>query len=86
MQNQSTKLNTTQCQKPPVRAVRHDRHHVKQIRAVAVRVLRPQHKAHVSRAVLIFQQLFWLADHKYGGSLPVPVHFLMDEFANETQL
>ena len=34
----------------------------------------------------IFQQLFWLADHKYGGSLPVPVHFLMDEFANETQL
>lgn len=30
----------------------------------------------------IFQQLFWLADHKYGGSLPVPVYFLMDEFAN----
>lgn len=30
----------------------------------------------------IFQQLFSLADHKYGGSLPVPVHFLMDEFAN----
>jgi type IV secretion system protein VirD4 len=30
----------------------------------------------------IFQQLFWLADHKYGGSLPIPVHFLMDEFAN----
>lgn len=30
----------------------------------------------------IFQQLFYLADHKYGGSLPVPVHFLMDEFAN----
>lgn len=30
----------------------------------------------------IFQQLFWLADHKHGGSLPVPVHFLMDEFAN----
>ncbi|MCH5352854.1 MAG: type IV secretory system conjugative DNA transfer family protein, partial [Acutalibacter sp.] len=30
----------------------------------------------------LFQQLFWLADHKYGGSLPVPVHFLMDEFAN----
>lgn len=30
----------------------------------------------------IFQQLFHLADHKYGGSLPVPVHFLMDEFAN----
>lgn len=29
-----------------------------------------------------FQQLFYLADHKYGGSLPVPVHFLMDEFAN----
>lgn len=30
----------------------------------------------------IFQQLFHLADYKYGGSLPVPVHFLMDEFAN----
>ena len=29
-----------------------------------------------------FEQLFYLADHKYGGSLPVPVHFLMDEFAN----
>jgi len=30
----------------------------------------------------LFQQLFWVADHKYGGCLPVPVHFLMDEFAN----
>ena len=30
----------------------------------------------------IFQQLFYLADHKSGGSLPVPVHFLMDEFSN----
>lgn len=30
----------------------------------------------------LFQQLFWVADHKYGGALPVPVHFLMDEFAN----
>ena len=30
----------------------------------------------------LFQQLFYLADHKYGGSLPVPVHFLMDEFSN----
>ena len=30
----------------------------------------------------LFQQLFYLADHKHGGSLPVPVHFLMDEFAN----
>jgi type IV secretion system protein VirD4 len=30
----------------------------------------------------IFQQLFHLADHKYGGSLPMPVHFLMDEFSN----
>ena len=30
----------------------------------------------------IFQQLFHLADHKYGGRLPVHVHFLMDEFAN----
>lgn len=30
----------------------------------------------------LFQQLFYLADHVHGGSLPVPVHFLMDEFAN----
>ena len=30
----------------------------------------------------LFQHLFYLADHKYGGSLPIPVHFLMDEFAN----
>ena len=30
----------------------------------------------------LFQQLFFVADHKYGGSLPVHVHFLMDEFAN----
>ena len=30
----------------------------------------------------LFQQLFYLADHKYDGSLPVPVHFLMDEFSN----
>ena len=29
----------------------------------------------------LFQQLFYLADHKHGGSLPVHVHFLMDEFA-----
>lgn len=28
----------------------------------------------------LFQQLFYLADKKYGGNLPVPVHFLMDEF------
>ena len=26
--------------------------------------------------------MFFLADHKYSGSLPVPVHFVMDEFAN----
>jgi len=30
----------------------------------------------------LFQQLFYSADHKYGGSLPVHVHFIMDEFAN----
>ena len=30
----------------------------------------------------LFQQLFYAADHIYGGSLKVPVHFLMDEFAN----
>lgn len=30
----------------------------------------------------LFQQLFYDADHKYGGTLPMHVHFLMDEFAN----
>lgn len=30
----------------------------------------------------LFQQLFECADQKHGGSLPVHVHFLMDEFAN----
>jgi len=30
----------------------------------------------------LFQQLFYSADHEHGGSLPVHVHFLMDEFAN----
>ena len=30
----------------------------------------------------LFQQLFLISDHKYGGSLPVHVHFVMDEFAN----
>ena len=30
----------------------------------------------------LFQQLFYVADHKYGGSLKIPVHFVMDEFAN----
>lgn len=30
----------------------------------------------------LFQQLFETADKKYGGTLPVHVHFLMDEFAN----
>ncbi len=30
----------------------------------------------------LFQQLFYLADYENGGRLPVPVHFLMDEFAN----
>ena len=30
----------------------------------------------------LFQRLFYLADHKYGGRLPIPVHFVMDEFAN----
>ena len=31
---------------------------------------------------LTFETLFNLADRKYQGSLPVHVHFLMDEFAN----
>lgn len=30
----------------------------------------------------LFQQLFYIADHKYNGSLPIHVHFVMDEFAN----
>ena len=30
----------------------------------------------------LFQQLFFIADRKYNGCLPVPVHFVMDEFAN----
>jgi len=31
----------------------------------------------------IFQELYYIADHKYGGGrLPVPVAFWMDEFAN----
>lgn len=30
----------------------------------------------------LFQQLFFIADHKYNGSLPTHVHFVMDEFAN----
>jgi type IV secretion system protein VirD4 len=30
----------------------------------------------------LFQSLMYLADYKYGGRLPVHVHFVMDEFAN----
>ena len=30
----------------------------------------------------IFQELYYIADFKYGGSLPIPVAFWMDEFAN----
>ena len=30
----------------------------------------------------LFQQLFYIADNKYNGSLPIHVHFVMDEFAN----
>ena len=30
----------------------------------------------------LFQQLFYIADYKYDGRLPIHVHFLMDEFAN----
>ena len=30
----------------------------------------------------LFQQLFYQADKKHGGRLPVHVHFVMDEFAN----
>lgn len=30
----------------------------------------------------LFQMLYYQADYVHGGELPVPVHFLMDEFAN----
>ena len=30
----------------------------------------------------LFQSIFYIADNKYGGSLPYHVHFVMDEFAN----
>ena len=30
----------------------------------------------------LFQMLYYQADYVYGGELPIPVHFLMDEFAN----
>ena len=30
----------------------------------------------------LFQMLYYQADIVHGGALPVPVHFLMDEFAN----
>ena len=30
----------------------------------------------------IFQELYYVADFKYGGSLPIPVAFWLDEFAN----
>ena len=29
-----------------------------------------------------FQELYHRADHEYGGELPIPVHVMMDEFAN----
>jgi type IV secretion system protein VirD4 len=30
----------------------------------------------------LFQQLYYCADQMHGGRLPLPVHFVMDEFAN----
>lgn len=30
----------------------------------------------------LFQQLYYCADFRYGGRLPIHVHFMMDEFAN----
>ena len=32
----------------------------------------------------LFQQLFYLDNHKYGSSLPVHCHFIMDEFKRVT--
>ncbi|MCI6156487.1 hypothetical protein ACQRBK_04115 [Peptoniphilaceae bacterium SGI.137] len=33
-----------------------------------------------------FSAAIYTADHIYDGSLPIPIHFLTDKFANETQL
>lgn len=33
-----------------------------------------------------FQALYHRADRQYGGSLPIPVHFIMDEFCNTGNL
>lgn len=33
-----------------------------------------------------FQALYHCADHKHGGRLPVPVHLILDEFANTANL
>ena len=32
----------------------------------------------------IFQNAFYRADNKYKGALPIPIHFLMDEFGEPT--
>ena len=34
----------------------------------------------------LFQQLYRKANFEHGGRLPVHVHFVIDEFANGTQL
>ena len=34
------------------------------------------------RIQMCIRDSFYSADHIHGGSLPIPVHFLMDEFAN----
>lgn len=34
----------------------------------------------------MFERLIYLADHKYGGELPIHTRFLMDEFANVGQI
>lgn len=30
----------------------------------------------------VFQEMYYLADHVYGGTLPIPLHVCMDEFSN----
>jgi type IV secretion system protein VirD4 len=30
----------------------------------------------------VFQEMYYMADHVYGGQLPIPLHVCMDEFAN----
>ncbi|HOG02173.1 MAG TPA: TraM recognition domain-containing protein [Clostridia bacterium] len=65
-------------------AIGSDKHY-----SFALPALKPSDSVHLFESAVdllsytqLFQQLFHCADHKHGGSLPVHVHFVMDEFAN----